>query len=175
MASDCPWRYVLCRARLRVRGEPLGIASRIYYYCRLAHRVLPMHAPPVRLYPDFDMCPTQWEWQFAAQGGNSSAVYPWGDVFEPSRVPEPDSSRSPRAPDNVGAHPTGAGRYGMQDAVGLVWQFTDRYCSDRQCFSVLKGGSYYTPVVRCTPPLRCGVARRYCSRRVSRSDEVSVV
>ncbi len=33
--------------------------------------------------------PHEWEWQYAAQGGNSARIYPWGDTWEASAVPVP--------------------------------------------------------------------------------------
>ncbi len=41
----------------------------------------------------------EWEWQYAAQGGVSTRVYPWGDIADASRIPTPDLTRSPVIPE----------------------------------------------------------------------------
>jgi formylglycine-generating enzyme required for sulfatase activity len=88
--------------------------------------------------------PHEWEWQYAAQGA-SSRLYPWGDTWDASRVPEPDKGRTMRGPDSVEAHPTGATPEGVLDLVGNVWQWTDEYIDDHTRAGILRGGSYYQP------------------------------
>jgi formylglycine-generating enzyme required for sulfatase activity len=88
--------------------------------------------------------PHEWEWQFAAQG-TDGRVYPWGNEWDPSRVPLPDKGRTMRAPDDVDAHPAGASPYGVMDMVGNVWQWTDAYVDEHTRAGILRGGSYYQP------------------------------
>ena len=88
--------------------------------------------------------PHEWEWQYAAQGGDARA-YPWGSEWNSSAVPTPDKSRILRAPDDVGAHPQGASPYGVEDLVGNVWQWTDEFMDEHTRSAILRGGSYYQP------------------------------
>jgi gamma-glutamyl hercynylcysteine S-oxide synthase len=93
--------------------------------------------------------PHEWEWQLAAEGLVTAEapgrVYPWGNEWNASAVPVPDTGRSLRAPDDVDAHPTGASPYGVMDLVGNVWQWTDEFVDDHTRAAILRGGSYYQP------------------------------
>ncbi|MGB9431950.1 MAG: SUMF1/EgtB/PvdO family nonheme iron enzyme, partial [Candidatus Acidiferrum sp.] len=64
--------------------------------------------------------PHEWEWQYAAQG-TDGRLYPWGNQWNASAVPEPDKSRTMRGPDPVDAHGKGASPFGVMDLVGNVW------------------------------------------------------
>jgi gamma-glutamyl hercynylcysteine S-oxide synthase len=89
--------------------------------------------------------PHEWEWQYAAQGGDANRLYPWGDKWEASNVPTPVKGRSLTAPDAVDTHPTGASPFGVVDMVGNVWQWTDEYVDEHTRGGILRGGSYYQP------------------------------
>lgn len=87
--------------------------------------------------------PNEWEWQYAAQGLDGRS-YPWGNVFDPSRVPQTFSDRGAlRPPDDVDAHPDGASPFGVLDLVGNVWQWTNEFTDAHTRTAVLRGGSYY--------------------------------
>ncbi|WP_374571561.1 formylglycine-generating enzyme family protein [Phenylobacterium sp.] len=88
--------------------------------------------------------PREWEWQYAAQGGDGRA-YPWGEAWNPAAVPVPDRTRDPGPPSAVGAHPAGASPFGVQDMTGLVWQWTDEVRDEHTRAAILRGGSYYQP------------------------------
>jgi formylglycine-generating enzyme required for sulfatase activity len=88
--------------------------------------------------------PHEWEWQYAAQGGDHRA-FPWGNAWDPGAVPAPDQGRTMRGPDDVDAHPTGASPFRVMDMVGNVWQWTDEFIDDHTRAAVLRGGSYYQP------------------------------
>lgn len=88
--------------------------------------------------------PREWEWQYVAEGGQGRR-YPWGQDWRADAVPVPDTSRAPRAPDDVGAHPQGASAFGVEDMVGLVWQWTDEVRDPHTRSGILRGGSYYQP------------------------------
>jgi gamma-glutamyl hercynylcysteine S-oxide synthase len=88
--------------------------------------------------------PHEWEWQYAAQG-TDGRLYPWGNDWDTSAVPEPDKSRTMRGPDPVDAHPKGASPFGVMDLVGNIWQWTEEFVDDHTRGGILRGGSYYQP------------------------------
>ncbi|ATE70167.1 formylglycine-generating enzyme family protein [Lysobacter capsici] len=88
--------------------------------------------------------PREWEWQYAAQGGDGRR-YPWGNDWREDAVPAPNRGRRLRAPDEVDAHPAGASVFGVLDLVGNVWQWTDEYHDEHTRGAVLRGGSSYQP------------------------------
>jgi formylglycine-generating enzyme required for sulfatase activity len=88
--------------------------------------------------------PHEWEWQYAAQS-TDARTYPWGNNWDPANVPTPDTGRTMRGPEPVGAHPQGASPYGVQDLVGDVWQWTDEFEDDHTRTAIVRGGSYYQP------------------------------
>lgn len=90
--------------------------------------------------------PNEWEWQYAAQGtSNPPLKYPWGNDWDPTRVPAADKGRTLSPPDRVDAHPTGASQFGVMDLVGNIWQWTNEYEDPHTRGAALKGGSYYYP------------------------------
>lgn len=88
--------------------------------------------------------PREWEWHYAAQGDDGRR-YPWGDDWRTDAAPPPSTGRTmPDLPD-VGAHPAGASPFGVEDLVGVVWQWTDEYHDERIRAAVLRGGTAYQP------------------------------
>ena len=83
--------------------------------------------------------PHEWEWQYAAPGGDEHRIYPWGNQWEPTDVPAPAKGRSLTAPDPVDAHPSGASPCGVMDMVGNVWQWTDEFVDDHTGAAILRG------------------------------------
>jgi formylglycine-generating enzyme required for sulfatase activity len=88
--------------------------------------------------------PHEWEWQYAAQGGDGRP-YPWGKDFDPAAQPKPEAGRELRPPSDVDAYPRGASPWGVMDLVGNVWQWTDEYVDAHTRAAVLRGGGYYRP------------------------------
>jgi gamma-glutamyl hercynylcysteine S-oxide synthase len=88
--------------------------------------------------------PHEWEWQYAAQGADGRR-YPWGGIWDPTRVPLADTGHDLRSPDEVTAHPQGASPFGVEDTTGNVWQWTDEYQDEHTRAAILRGGSYYVP------------------------------
>ncbi|MCF8388657.1 MAG: formylglycine-generating enzyme family protein [Bacteroidales bacterium] len=85
--------------------------------------------------------PTEIEWQYAAQGGNSGQKWPWGNTFDSTRCNNAFGYITA-----VDSFPQGANQYGLIDMVGNVWQMTgDVYDNGSYYFNILKGGSYYKP------------------------------
>lgn len=90
--------------------------------------------------------PSEWEWQWAAQGREQERAYPWGST------PEPDCSRAVKsgedrdcAPDGmpiaVGSRKRGASRDGIQDMAGNVWEWTSSSFTQGSSHKSLRGGS----------------------------------
>ncbi|HUO52731.1 MAG TPA: SUMF1/EgtB/PvdO family nonheme iron enzyme [Gemmatimonadaceae bacterium] len=73
--------------------------------------------------------PTELEWEYAARGGLTGDVFPWGDSM-------PDSTRANFAGAHV-EHPVNVGRYppngyGLYDMAGNVWEFmADQFADPR--------------------------------------------
>jgi formylglycine-generating enzyme required for sulfatase activity len=88
--------------------------------------------------------PHEWEWQYAAQGGDGRR-FPWGNEWDEDAVPPPDSGRTMQPPTDVGAFPKGVSPFGCEDLVGTVWQWTDEYVDSHTRAAILRGGSSYRP------------------------------
>ncbi|MGI9036844.1 MAG: SUMF1/EgtB/PvdO family nonheme iron enzyme [Pyrinomonadaceae bacterium] len=63
--------------------------------------------------------PTEEEWEYAARNGGDNNLYPWGDKWEDRRAVLEQS-----APKPVGSAPNGADKWGVQDLIGNVWEWT---------------------------------------------------
>lgn len=87
--------------------------------------------------------PHEWEWQYAA-GGADGRIYPWGSVWDPTKVPPVCKDRTCTPPADVDAS-NGAGPFGAMDLVGNVWQYTDEFADDHTRSVILRGGSHYQP------------------------------
>jgi len=86
--------------------------------------------------------PTEWEWQYAAQG-TDGRLYPWGNEWDPTAVPPVEKGREIRGPTDVDAFPRGASPFGVMDMVGNVWQWTNEFTDEHTRAAILRGGSYY--------------------------------
>jgi len=88
--------------------------------------------------------PHEWEWQYAAQGGDGR-LYPWGNDWSDDYVPAPDKGRDLTGPYDVNSHARGASPFGVMDMVGNVWQWTDEFVDEHTRAAAVRGGTYYQP------------------------------
>ena len=92
--------------------------------------------------------PTEWEWQQAATGGDSTNEYPWGPDWDGqcANTYESELSRSTA----VGIYPQGASPVGALDMSGNVWEWClNEYDQSRNidpagdARRVVRGGSWF--------------------------------
>ena len=90
--------------------------------------------------------PSEEEWEYAARNGGENNLYPWGDKWENQRAIIDQTA--PRA---VGSIAGGANKWGVQDLIGNVWEWTNSkikpYPNSNVGFSkpdniVIRGGGY---------------------------------
>jgi formylglycine-generating enzyme required for sulfatase activity/serine/threonine protein kinase len=63
--------------------------------------------------------PTEEEWEYAARNGGQADLFPWGGKWEDGKavIDEP-------APKAVGSDPGGRNKWGIDDLIGNVWEWT---------------------------------------------------
>jgi iron(II)-dependent oxidoreductase len=87
--------------------------------------------------------PEEWEWQYAAQGGNPANVYPWGAQFDASRIPATTNARIPELPVDVHTFVNGSSPFGVSDLVGNAWEWTTEFHDLHMRRISVKGGSRF--------------------------------
>ena len=63
--------------------------------------------------------PTDEEWEYAARNGSQNTLYPWGNQWLDDRANVDANSLRP-----VASYPQGSSRWGVQDLIGNVWEWT---------------------------------------------------
>ena len=82
--------------------------------------------------------PTEWEWQWAAQGGHERRDYPWGKWLE-NRANTVEAGLEQTSA--AGMYPDGAAACGAQDMTGNVREWCLNKSTDGE-FRMLLGGSF---------------------------------
>lgn len=85
------------------------------------------------------------EWQYIAQGGNSTQKYPWGDADDASRTSPVNNDYVNPGPGPVGQYPNGSSSFGVEDLVRSVWQYTTSFEDIHTRSIVLRGSANYGP------------------------------
>jgi len=96
--------------------------------------------------------PTEWEWQQAATGGDSTREYPWPGEWDAARC-NSNKSRLNRTT-AVGMYPSGATPQGLLDMAGNVWEWClNKYeqpevpeslpIDESNTSRVIRGGSWF--------------------------------
>jgi formylglycine-generating enzyme required for sulfatase activity len=95
--------------------------------------------------------PTEEEWEYAARNGDKDNLYPWGNTWQPGHAATQETGVGKAQP--VGTYPQGNNRWGVQDLLGNVWEWTSSKASlyqgnplklpdGQQDWIVARGGSY---------------------------------
>jgi formylglycine-generating enzyme required for sulfatase activity/serine/threonine protein kinase len=63
--------------------------------------------------------PTEQEWEYAARNGELSNLYPWGNEWKDNQAVLKEAT-----PEKVGSHPQGRNKWGVEDLIGNVWEWT---------------------------------------------------
>lgn len=110
---------------------------------------------------DGGFLPTEAEWEYAAAGGISNRLYPWGTEDPSIKEIYANDYYSDKSPlINVGTHTAGRSRWGQLDLAGSLWEWTlDSFdaswysgggatcsnCADlnQSVHKSLRGGDYY--------------------------------
>ncbi len=141
---ELPASYPPPKPRSRLDNHPVD-AVNWYDACAFCHWLGTRLGCEVRL-------PTEFEWQFAATGGDSALTYPWGADWDPGAEPwrantfGSDLGRSAA----VGLYPLGASRADVLDLAGTIWEWCSNQFDEPDVseFStsnaprVLRGGSW---------------------------------
>jgi formylglycine-generating enzyme required for sulfatase activity len=78
--------------------------------------------------------------------------FPWGEIEHASLAKCRDSRPETTQPEPVGTFETAVSVYGMADAAGGAWDWTDSWFDERKALRVLRGGSWLGPpaYLRCS-------------------------
>ena len=114
--------------------------------------------------------PTEEEWEYAARNGDKDNLYPWGNTWALGRAATAEAGVGKEQP--VGTYPLGANRWGVQDLIGNVWEWTSSTASvykgnplqlpaQYQQWIVARGGSYSSTSNKVSGTMRDWFAPNY--------------
>jgi formylglycine-generating enzyme required for sulfatase activity/serine/threonine protein kinase len=114
--------------------------------------------------------PTEEEWEYAARNGDKDNLYPWGNTWAPGRAATVETGVAKEQP--VGTYPQGANRWGVQDLIGNVWEWTSSKASvykgnnlqlpaQYQDWIVARGGSFSSQANKLSGSMRDWFAPNY--------------
>jgi formylglycine-generating enzyme required for sulfatase activity len=114
--------------------------------------------------------PTEEEWEYAARNGDKENLYPWGNAWAPGRAATQEAGVGKEQP--VGTYPQGGNRWGVQDLIGNVWEWTSSKASlypgsplklpdVQKGWIVARGGSYSSPANKLSATMRDWFAPNY--------------
>jgi formylglycine-generating enzyme required for sulfatase activity len=114
--------------------------------------------------------PTEEEWEYAARNGDKDNLYPWGNTWAPGRAATQEAGVGKEQP--VGTYPQGSNRWGIQDLIGNVWEWTSTRASlypgstlklpeQNKDWIVARGGSYGSPANKLSGTMRDWFAPNY--------------
>jgi serine/threonine protein kinase/formylglycine-generating enzyme required for sulfatase activity len=99
--------------------------------------------------------PTEQEWEYAARNGELNNLYPWGDTWQSGHAVRPEEYNLRSREQPVGRRPLSANRWGVQDLIGNVREWTSSRASfykgsprklpaEFHDWIVMRGGSFET-------------------------------
>lgn len=97
--------------------------------------------------------PTEEEREKAARGVDGRR-YPWGNLEDASLVKCAESGDDPSQADPVGARESARSLYGMADATGGTWDWTDSWFDSKRHARCIRGGSRRNPIAYLNCALR---------------------
>jgi formylglycine-generating enzyme required for sulfatase activity/serine/threonine protein kinase len=114
--------------------------------------------------------PTEEEWEYAARNGDKDNLYPWGNTWQPGRAATQEAGVNKEQP--VGTYPQGGNRWGVQDLIGNVWEWTSTKASlypgsplklpeVQKDWMVARGGSYGSQANKLSATMRDWFAPNY--------------
>lgn len=99
--------------------------------------------------------PTEAQWEYAARNGKDDNLFPWGNNWEDNRAVMGIPGLKP-----IGSAPSGANKWGVQDLIGNVWEWTQSayqpYPGSSEQLppgNVIRGGGYKDKIVRKGGPI----------------------
>ena len=95
--------------------------------------------------------PTEEEWEYAARNGDKDNLYPWGNTWQAGRAATQEAGVGTSQP--VGTYAQGIDRWGIEDLVGNVWEWTSskaslykdnpaQFLAQHKDWIVIRGGCY---------------------------------